>query len=124
MVLMADTRISTTDLVVDAVAAAYAAAGGTTVTTDLEAASDTDVPGRAVVAADLGVVECVVGDDDPLSTLGVAVSRMATSGWAVTVLAPSARLGDVHRELRGRPATVQAWWIDADTIQFGRHEVL
>lgn len=122
MVLVAETR--TIDDIVLAVSRAYVAVGGTAIETGLEDAAGVDAPGRAVVAADLGVVECVIGDDDPIASVGPAISRMAASGWAVTVLVPTARLGEAHRDLRGRPGVVQGFWREDDGIQFGRHEVL
>jgi hypothetical protein len=121
-VLVAETR--TIDDVVAAVSRAYTSAGGTTVECELSEAAGIDVPGRAVVAMELGVVECVLGDDGPFDPVGRAVSRMAASGWAVTVVVPSGRLGDAHRDLRGRPGVVQGFWRDGDGVQFGRHEVL
>ncbi|NIR34655.1 MAG: hypothetical protein GWN79_00645, partial [Actinobacteria bacterium] len=57
MVLVTETR--TIDDIVLAVSRAYVAAGGTAIETDLDDAAGVDAPGRAVVAADLGVVECV-----------------------------------------------------------------
>lgn len=115
------TRSTTVDLVVDAVSRAYVAAVGTAVVGDDMTALD--VPGRSVVAPDLGVVECVVDDDEAVADIGPAVSRLAAAGWAVTVLVPSARLGEAHRDLRGRPAMLQGWWIEDGSPHFGGHEI-
>ncbi len=118
------TAATVEDSVVSAVGDAYRTTGGTVIETDLEVASGVSAPGRAIVAGDVAVVECVADPEQPIADLGAAVSRMAADGWAVTVLVPMIRLGEAHKSLRGRPAVVQGWWVEGEAIRFGAHETL
>jgi hypothetical protein len=108
-----------------AAAAAYAGMGCTVVETSLAAASGLDgVPGAAVIAADLGIAECVLGPGVDPALLGPGIEMLAAGGWDVTVLVPSARIGEAHAALRGRPARLQPWWPDGDdSVHFGAPEV-
>ena len=99
--------------------------GCTVVETSLAAACGLDgVPGAAVLAADLGIAECVLGDDVDPGDLGPGIEILAAGGWAVTVLVPAARVGEAHAALRGRPARLQPWWPGRrDAVHFGAPEV-
>jgi hypothetical protein len=121
MVLAADRAI---DGVTEAVVHAYARQGCTVVETSLADVSGIDdVPGTVVVAADVGVAECLLEDGiDPVE-MTPGIERLAATGWEVTVLSPAHRMGEAHRALRGRPTTVQAWWRDRDQLCFGVPEV-
>lgn len=121
MVLAAD-RVATD--IAGAVVRSYARLGCTVVETPLTDLSEVPgVPGTVVVAADLGVVECVLAPDDDPIDLAPGLERLAAVGWEVTLLAPTARMGEAHRALRGRPASLQAWWYDGDHLCFGAPEV-
>jgi hypothetical protein len=121
MVLAAD-RVATD--IAGAVVRSYARLGCTVVETPLaDLCEVSGIPGTVVVAADLGVAECVLTlDDDPVD-LASGLERLAAVGWEVTLLAPAARMGEAHQALRGRPLFLQAWWYDGDHLCFGASEV-
>lgn len=68
-----------------------------------------------------GHVELIVPDDEPLAPLGFQVARLAAD-TTVTVVVASHRMGTAHRALRGSGAVVQPWWLDGETVCFGRAE--
>ena len=80
--------------------------------------------GDAVIAADVGVVECLVdGRFDP-ALLAAGIHRMHADGWQVRVLVPAGGAGEMHRILRGVPTMIQPWWVGPeDDICFGVPEV-
>jgi hypothetical protein len=123
-VLPAQTIIPPSD-VLSSVASSYTRLGVTVVETPVGAFVGEDTArGTAVVAADLGIVECLLPDDAEPSALGPGIAAMASAGWEVTLLVPAARLGEAHRSLRGMPVTLQPWWLDpAHGICFGASEV-
>ncbi len=121
--LAADTRISLRNRVATAVAHGYARLGCTVVETPLaEASGVEEAPGAAVLAADLGTVECVA--DDHLPAAARAVRHLAAAGWEVRLLVPLALVGEAHRLLRGAPASLQPFWLGPDDdVCFGAPEV-
>ena len=76
-----------------------------------------------VAAIDRRIVEVILSSGTDLAGLTSAVLRLAESGWQVVVVAPAARMGDVHDALRGGPATLQPWWIEGDDVAFGGFEL-
>jgi hypothetical protein len=124
MVVAAHPGLNTTDLAT-IVAQVYAATGDTVVETAFADLVDAPgVGGAAVIAADSGVVECVLEDGTDPAELASGIARLAAAGWAVVALVPLARLGEAHRALRRSPARLQPWWLDPrDGICFGAPEV-
>lgn len=110
--------------VAGAVLAAYARLGGTVVETTLSEISEIEgIPGRVVVAADLGIAECLLLEGTDPAHLVPGIERLAAVGWEVTLVSPAARMGEAHRALRGSPARLQAWWREGDQLCFGVPEV-
>ena len=121
MVLAADRALAD---VAGAVARSYIRLGTTVVETALAEISEiADVPGTAVVAADCGIVECLLEDGVNPALMAPGIERLAATGWEVTLVAPAARMGEAHQGLRGRPTRLQAWWRDGDRLCFGVPEV-
>jgi hypothetical protein len=91
---------------------------------EMSGASLTDALGflPCVTAIDRRIVEIILAPATELAGLTSAVLRLAESGWQVVVVAPAARMGDVHTALRGAPAVLQPWWIDAGEVAFGNFE--
>jgi hypothetical protein len=80
--------------------------------------------GDAVIAADMGIVECLVDGDFEASLLAAGIHRMHADGWQVRILVPAGGAGEMHRVLRGAPALIQPWWLGPeDDICFGVPEV-
>ena len=106
-------------------ASAYVGMGCTVVETSLAAAAGIDgLPGPALLAADLGIAECVLDDHTDPILLGPGVEALAAAGWDVRVLVPARRMGAAHWGLRGRPGSLQAWWPGpGESIQFGAPQV-
>ena len=115
----------TTSLVLDTVSDRYARAGSTVVDAPFDAVSGIDgAPGTAVVAAELGIVECILDDDADPADLGEGIGRLVADGWDVTVLVPAYRIGAAHAALRRHPALIQPWWLeDGEHVRFGALEV-
>jgi len=115
----------TTSLILDAVGDRYARAGSTVVEAGFDAVSGVaGAPGMAVVAAELGMVECLLDDDDDPAELGEGIGRLVADGWTVTVLVPAYRIGAAHAALRRRPARIQPWWVEGgEHVRFGALEV-
>lgn len=124
MVLATQISAPLTDVIV-AAARSYARTGDTVVeTTFAEFADAPGVPGRAVVATDTGVVECVLDDGVRPGDLAAGLSRLVAAGWSVVTLVPLGRLGEAHRALRGSAARLQPWWLDDRYgVCFGAPEV-
>jgi hypothetical protein len=122
--IAAETIVPSADLLAT-VGAAYTRTGVTVVETPVSAIVGEDTArGTAVIAADLGIVECILPDDTPPASLASGVAGLAAAGWDVNVLVPLERLGEAHRGLRGRPTRLQAWWLDPEHgICFGKPEV-
>jgi hypothetical protein len=122
-VITADVPISLRSRVATAVARGYARLGCTVVETPLaEASGVEEAPGAAVVAADFGTVECVA--DGHLPAAARAVRHLSAAGWEVSLLVPSALVGEAHRLLRGVPVSLQPWWLGPDDdVCFGAPEV-
>lgn len=53
-----------------------------------------------------------------------AVDGFTAEGLETVVLVPSVAMGEAHRELRGSPASLQQWWLEAERVCFGKHENL
>lgn len=121
--------LATTETVTHQTAATTAASihlhhQGEVVQTPLGSFAETPgVAGLAVLVPQQGLAEFFPADDQPLSTLGPIAATAAATGWDVAVLVPSERMGDAHRELRGFPLVLQAWWDEGDRICFGGPEV-
>jgi hypothetical protein len=81
-------------------------------------------PVAVVVVVELDVVEIVVDEMPDWASLEKAIRQLAANFSRVVVLAPSAAMGDAHRELRGTPATLQQWWFEGDVVRFGVEELL
>ena len=79
-----------------------------------------DLP--AVVVANRGIVEIVLGDADVSAGLIAAVAELAVGGWEVVILIEGHRSGDAHRGLRGAPCVLQQWWREGSEICFGGFE--
>jgi hypothetical protein len=89
-----------------------------------EVAGVEDAAGDAVVAVDEGRIECVVAEPFTGAPLLAGIHTLASDGWTVTVLCAASLCGEAHRTLRGAPAAIQPWWIDADDVVcFGAPEV-
>lgn len=125
MVLTASGRSVAADPILAAAAQSYTRRGCTVVETSLAAAAGIDgIPGPALLAADLGIAECPLADDVDPGALAPGIDRLAATGWEVTVLVPTRRMGEAHRALRGRQARLQPWWRDEDAAMcFGTPEV-
>ena len=121
--LAAEPPISLRNRVAAAVAHRYACLGCTVVETPLaEASGVEEAPGAAVVATDMGTVECVA--DGHLPAAARAVRNLAAAGWEVRLLVPLALVGEAHRLLRGAPANLQPFWLGPDDdVCFGAPEV-
>ncbi len=124
MVLAAKAGLQSDD-VAAAVSRSYASAGDTVVETPFGALVDTpEVGGSAVIAADAGIVECVLDETVDPGDVGPGIARLAAAGWTVVALVPLARLGEAHRSLRRVQARLQPWWADPDRgVCFGAPEV-
>lgn len=124
MVLAAQTSPPLTD-VMTAAARSYVRTGDTVIeTTFAEFADAPGVAGGAVVAADSGIVECVLDDGVQPAELAAGIARLAAAGWEVVALVPLGRLGEAHRALRRIPARLQPWWVDArHGVCFGAPEL-
>lgn len=122
MVLAVAVDTTVTRRVADAAVEAWTRSGTTMVEMTMSGLTGVAASGLALVAAEEGIVECVVeGDFGPIVT---ASRRIAADGWKVAVLVPSARMGEAHRVLRGAPLRIQPWWSGADgSILFGVPEV-
>ena len=125
MVLAADATATHESLVISTVGDSYARAGSTVVDAPFDAVTGVHgVPGHAVVAAEAGVVECVIDAEIDPADLAPGIVRLAADGWAVTVLVPAHRIGQAHSALRRRPARLQPWWLeDGVNVRFGALEV-
>ena len=123
MVLAADAPTALRGRVATTVAGGYARRGCTVVELPLADASGVEgVAGAAVLAAELGAIECVADDD--LSGAAQAVRLLAAAGWEVSLLAPASSMGEAHRLLRGVPVRLQPWWLGPDDVVcFGAPEV-
>jgi len=123
MVLAADAPTSLRGRVATVVARGYARLGCTVVEVPLAEASGVEgATGTAVLAADLGAIECVAGDDLPAAAQ--AVRLLAAAGWEVSLLVPTPATGEAHRLLRGVPVRLQPWWLGPDDdVCFGAPEV-
>jgi hypothetical protein len=123
MVLAADAPTALRGRVANAVAGGYARLGCTVVELALaEVSGFPGAPGAAVLAADVGAVECVADDDLPAAA--PAVRLLAAGGWEVSLLVPAALMGEAHRLLRGVAVRLQPWWVGADDVVcFGAPEV-
>lgn len=121
--LAAETPISLRNRVAAAVTHRYACLGCTVVETPLaEASGVEEAPGAAVVATDMGTVECIADGQLPAATR--AVRHLAAAGWEVRLLVPLAQVGEAHRLLRGAPANLQPFWLGPDDdVCFGAPEV-
>jgi len=121
--LTADTPINLRSRVANAVARGYARLGCTVVEGPLaEVSGVEEAPGAAVLAADLGTVECIA--DGHLPAAARAVRHLAAAGWEVRLLVPLALVGEAHRLLRGVPVRLQPWWLGpGDDVCFGAPEV-
>jgi len=125
VVLTADTRTTEETAVITAVTERYTRAGSTVIESSFDAVSGVHgLPGHAIVAAEVGVIECVVGENVDPADLGAGITRLAADGWAITVLIPTHRIGEAHAGLRRRPARLQPWWVeDSGRVRFGAWEV-
>lgn len=123
MVLAADLPTVLRGRVATAVAQGYARLGCTVVELPLAEASGVEgAAGAAVLAAEQGAVECVVGERLPAAA--EAVRQLASAGWEVSLLVPTPLVGEAHRLLRGLPVRLQPWWVSHDDdICFGAPEV-
>ena len=120
LAVAADTTI--TRRVADAAVDAWIRVGTTMVEMTMSGLTGVATPGIALIAAEEGIVECVVEGD--LGPLVKAARRITADGWKVAVLVPSARMGEAHRVLRGTPVRIQPWWRGADdSVLFGVPEV-
>jgi hypothetical protein len=80
-------------------------------------------PTPAVVARSTRVIECVLPHHvDPADYLP-GFRRMASEDWAIRLLVNSAEMGRAHARLRGSDVTIQPWWHDGGSVQFGRPEI-
>lgn len=122
MVLAVSTEADVTRRVADAAIEAWRRTGTTMVEMSLATLTGVAARGLALLAAEDGIVECVVeGDLGPLVT---ASRRISADGWKVAVLVPSRRMGEAHAVLRGAPVRIQPWWDGADdSVLFGVPEV-
>ena len=77
-----------------------------------EAAGVQEAPGAAVLAADLGTIECVA--DGHLPAAARAVRLPAAAGWEASLLVPSSLVGEARRLLRRVPVSLQPWWLGPD----------
>jgi hypothetical protein len=68
-------------------------------------------------------VEVVLDPGADASTIVPDVARLADDGWTVVVLMELEAIGAAHPALRGSPCTLQPWWLAADDVQFGAHEI-
>jgi hypothetical protein len=123
LVLAADLPTALRGRVATAVARGYARLGCTVVEVPLAEASGVEgADGAAVLAAESGSIECVVGEDLPAAA--EAVRHLVAAGWEVSLLVPLALVGEAHRLLRGVPASLQPWWLGPDDdVCFGAPEV-
>lgn len=77
-----------------------------------------------MVVPEASEVECFPGDRHDLADLRAPLRGLFATGWRVTVLVASGRMGEAHRALRGVPIMIQPWWADADgAVRFGGPEV-
>jgi hypothetical protein len=81
------------------------------------------IAGVAVVATAQGIVEWFPHPDQGLDDLASAARSISGTGWTVTVIVRSDRMGEAHRALRGAPVILQPWWADGETVRFGGPEV-
>lgn len=123
MVLAADVPTALRGRVATEVARGYARLGCTVVELPLaEASGVEEADGAAVLAADWGAIECVVGEGLPAAA--EAVRHLAAAGWEVSLLVPTCLVGEAHRLLRGVPVRLQPWWLGVDDdVCFGAPEV-
>ena len=78
----------------------------------------------AVVVPEANEVECFPRAGDDLGDLRAPLRGLFATGWSITVLVSSSRMGEAHRALRGVPVTIQPWWEDeAGAVCFGGPEV-
>ena len=124
MVLIAEPRVTMPDIV-RALCGAWARDGGTVVRTPLASISGVDgCPGIAVVAAEHGVVECAIDDDLVPAAVLPGLAALFATGWVVSLIVPTGRVGEAHAALRGSGVGLQPWWRDIDgVVRFGAPEV-
>ncbi len=127
MAMAIQTVLHTVDRVVEGVMAAYAGRQDRAITTLLGEVCDrrlsaevSEIP--CTVAGAQRIVEIVVDAEPDCDLLAPAVWALAERGWQVVALVPLERLGEAHGALRGSPCLLQPWWLDADTVRFGRSE--
>ncbi len=77
----------------------------------------------AVMVPDLQRCELVVDDAVPLARLQPVAEMLAEEGWTVTVLVPTRRTGEAHRDLRGARCGIQPYWLEGKELHFGRHQL-
>jgi hypothetical protein len=123
MTIAADAPAISRSPVAAAVARGYLRLGCTVVETPLAVASGVaGAEGEAVVAADLGVVECVAGED--LAAAVGGLRRLVAHGWEVNLVVAASQMGEAHRTLRGTPVRLHPWWLGPDDgVCFGAPEV-
>ena len=78
----------------------------------------------AIVVVELDTVEIVVDATVEWTLLEKATRRLAADFSKIVVLAPSAAMGDAHRQLRAAPAVLQQWWFEDAAVRFGCEEAL
>ena len=127
MAMAVQTAVRSVDRVIEAVLAIYAGHQERAVTTYLGEVCDrrllaelADVP--CAVAGTQRIVEIVIDGEPDCDMLTRAVWTLAARGWHVVTLVPLERLGEAHGALRGSPCLLQPWWLDGDTVRFGRTE--
>ena len=82
---------------------------------------DADCPAVSMPAA--SELECYP-DASSMEAVAMAAGVLADDGWAITVVVSGVDMGEAHRVLRGRPVTLQPWWLDnSGNLCFGGPEV-
>ena len=76
-----------------------------------------------VVARSARTIECVLPHDADPADYVPGFRRMMSEDWTVRLLVHASRMGKAHSQLRGTAVSIQPWWFDGGSVQFGRPEV-